>query len=50
MPPVVADSTLDILGTPVPDEQRVHDDVPRLLGRPAGSFTSWAERNVAAFR
>ncbi len=49
MPERVADATLDVLGTPSADEQRVHPDVERVLGRPAGSFADWAARNVAAF-
>ncbi len=49
MPEVVADSTLDILGTPSPEEQRVSPAVPRLLGRPGRPFADWAARNAAAF-
>ncbi|MGW4116729.1 NAD(P)H-binding protein [Actinosynnema sp. NPDC004786] len=50
MPEVVADATLDILGTPTADERRVHADVERVLGRPAGTFADWAARHAAAFR
>ncbi|PSL53488.1 uncharacterized protein YbjT (DUF2867 family) [Saccharothrix carnea] len=50
MPEVIADATLDILGTPTADEQRVSPDVERVLGRPAGSFADWAARNAAAFK
>jgi uncharacterized protein YbjT (DUF2867 family) len=49
MPEPVADSTLSILGEPVPEEQRVSEDVPRLLGRSAHSFAEWAKRNIGAF-
>lgn len=49
MPEPVVESTLDILGTPKPAEQRVSPDVERVLGRPARTFTDWAARNVAAF-
>lgn len=50
MPERVADSTLDVLGTPSADEQRPRPDVERVLGRPAGSFAAWAARNAAAFK
>jgi uncharacterized protein YbjT (DUF2867 family) len=50
MPDGIADRTLDILGDPTPDEQRVSPDVQRLLGRSARSYADWAVRNVAAFR
>ncbi|MFF8775680.1 SDR family oxidoreductase [Streptomyces sp. NPDC015140] len=50
MPEPVVEGTLDILGEPLPSEQRVAPDVEKLLGRPAGSFTAWATRNAAAFR
>lgn len=50
MPEPVIEGTLDILGAPLPDEQRVSPDVERVLGRRAGSFAGWAERNVHAFR
>ncbi|MEV8439966.1 NAD(P)H-binding protein [Actinosynnema sp. NPDC051121] len=50
MPERVADSTLDVLGTPSADEQRARPDVERVLGRPAGSFAAWAARNAAAFK
>jgi uncharacterized protein YbjT (DUF2867 family) len=49
MPEPVADSTLSILGTPLPEEQRVSPDVRRLLDRPAHTFAEWARRNIAAF-
>ncbi|MFJ6677147.1 SDR family oxidoreductase [Actinosynnema sp. NPDC091369] len=50
MPEVIAEATLDILGSPTADEQRVSPDVERVLGRPAGSFADWAARNAAAFK
>ncbi|WP_028802385.1 NAD(P)H-binding protein [Streptomyces sp. 142MFCol3.1] len=50
MPEPLADTTLDILGTPVAEEQRVSPDVERLLGRPGHAFTHWAGRNAAAFK
>ncbi|WP_399885675.1 NAD(P)H-binding protein [Streptomyces sp. BBFR51] len=50
MPEPVVDGTLDILGEPLPAEQRVAPDVEKILGRPAGPFTAWATRNAAAFR
>ncbi|MEU4246544.1 NAD(P)H-binding protein [Amycolatopsis sp. NPDC026612] len=50
MPPEVADSTLAILGTPTPEEQRVSPDVPRVLGRPSTPFTAWASRFAGAFK
>ncbi|WP_327698548.1 NAD(P)H-binding protein [Streptomyces sp. NBC_00459] len=50
MPEPVIDGTLDILGEPLPAEQRVSPDVETLLGRPAGSFAGWAKRNVHAFK
>ncbi len=50
MPEPVADATLGALGTPLPVEQRVSEDVPRVLGRSARTFGEWAKRNVAAFK
>ncbi|MCW3818234.1 NAD(P)H-binding protein [Micromonospora sp. DR5-3] len=50
MPEPVVATTLSILGTPSPAEQRVSPDVERLLGRAPGTFADWAARNVAAFR
>jgi uncharacterized protein YbjT (DUF2867 family) len=50
MPDSVADATLGALGSPLPDEQRVSDDVSRLLGRSARSFAEWTRRNVVAFK
>lgn len=50
MPEPVADTTLDILGSPRPAEQRVSPDVERVLGRAPRTFADWAGRNIAAFR
>jgi len=50
MPPEVVAGTLDILGTPTPDEQRVSGDVARLLGRAPRPFSAWAADHAAAFR
>ncbi|MGW3998305.1 NAD(P)H-binding protein [Amycolatopsis sp. NPDC004772] len=50
MPPEVADSTLDILGSPTPAEQEVSPDVERVLGRPANPFADWASRFAGAFK
>ncbi|GIH26273.1 NmrA family transcriptional regulator [Acrocarpospora phusangensis] len=50
MPAPVADTTLDILGTPTLREQTVSPDVEKILGRAPGSFADWAKRNIAAFR
>ncbi|MFF2778920.1 NAD(P)H-binding protein [Streptomyces sp. NPDC058052] len=49
MPAPVADTTLDIIGTPTPREQAVSPDVEKILGRPATTFADWAKRNAAAF-
>jgi uncharacterized protein YbjT (DUF2867 family) len=50
MPAPIADRTLDILGDPTPDEQRVSPDVERVLGRSARSYADWVVRTIAAFR
>jgi uncharacterized protein YbjT (DUF2867 family) len=50
MPEQGADATLDILGKPTPEEQRVSPDVERVLGRPPRAYAEWVGRNVAAFR
>ncbi|MFF8788691.1 SDR family oxidoreductase [Streptomyces sp. NPDC015125] len=50
MPAELADDTLDILGSPSPDELRISPDVQRVLGRAPRPFADWAVRNVAAFR
>jgi uncharacterized protein YbjT (DUF2867 family) len=49
MPEPIVERTLDILGNPTPEEQRVSPDVQRLLGRAPRSYAEWAVRNVAAF-
>lgn len=50
MPPEVAEATLDILGAPTAEEQRVSPDVERVLGRPPRRFAEWAERNAVVFK
>lgn len=50
MPEPVIEGTLDILGEPLPAEQRISADVEKVLGRPAGTFAGWARRNVHAFK
>ncbi|HVV17801.1 MAG TPA: NAD(P)H-binding protein [Pseudonocardiaceae bacterium] len=50
MPAEVVDGTLDIIGAPTPDEQRVSPDVDRVLGRAPRPFTDWVARNIQAFR
>lgn len=48
MPGARADVTLDILGRPVPDEQRVSPDAGTILRRPPRTFAGWAADQVAA--
>lgn len=50
LPEPVVETTLDILGSPTPAEQRISPDVERVLGRAPRAFAAWAERNAAAFR
>lgn len=50
MPESIIETTLDILGTPKPDEQRVSRNVEQILGRPPRTFAEWAARNTAAFK
>ncbi|GAB2643680.1 NAD(P)H-binding protein [Kribbella swartbergensis] len=50
MPAPVVEATLDILGSPTPDEQSATPDVEKVTGRPARSFAEWAARNAGAFR
>ncbi|MFD7730017.1 NAD(P)H-binding protein [Kitasatospora phosalacinea] len=50
MPEEVVDGTLDILGTPLPEEQRPAPDVERVLGRPPRSFADWARDARGAFQ
>ncbi|MFI6290567.1 NAD(P)H-binding protein [Nonomuraea sp. NPDC050790] len=49
MPEAVAEGTLNILGTPTAEEQRISPDVRRVLGREPRSFAAWAGQNAAAF-
>lgn len=50
MPAEIVDGTLDILGSPTPDELRLSPDVALVLGRPPTSFGEWAARHAEAFR
>ncbi|MFC4053047.1 NAD(P)H-binding protein [Actinomadura syzygii] len=50
MPADVAETTLAILGTPTPAEQRVSPDVEKVLGRAPRTYADWALANVAVFR
>lgn len=50
MPEEVIDGTLDVLGVPLPAEQKTSPDVERILRRPARSFGAWVARNLPAFR
>ncbi|MFG2788399.1 SDR family oxidoreductase [Streptomyces sp. NPDC048419] len=50
MPGPVVDTTLDILGTPTPAEQRVSPDAEQLLGRRPRTFADWAHDHTSAFR
>ncbi|MGW4806281.1 NAD(P)H-binding protein [Kitasatospora sp. NPDC004272] len=50
VPEEVLDGTLDILGSPLPEEQSVSPDVERVLGRPARSFADWAAGARPAFQ
>lgn len=50
MPPAIAEGTLNILGEPLPAEQKVSDAIERLVGRPGTAFENWAERHAGAFR
>ncbi|MFF7265062.1 SDR family oxidoreductase [Streptomyces sp. NPDC008159] len=49
MPEPVVETTLTILGEPIPAEQQVSPAVGQLLGRPARTFDDWIRRHVAAF-
>jgi uncharacterized protein YbjT (DUF2867 family) len=50
MPAEVINGTLDVLGVPLPAEQRVSLDVETVLHRPASPFAAWVGRNLPAFR
>ncbi|MFI8325508.1 SDR family oxidoreductase [Streptomyces sp. NPDC085529] len=50
MPEDVVTGTLDVLGVPLPEEQKVSPDVESVLGRPAAPFGAWVARNLPAFR
>ncbi|MGP4049691.1 NAD(P)H-binding protein [Streptomyces sp. 2A115] len=49
MPEPVVETTLDILGTPTPAEQRISPDVEQVLHRAPATFADWAKRNISAF-
>lgn len=49
MPEPVVESTLDMLGNPVPALQKVSPDVERIIGRPPHTFAEWAARHATAF-
>lgn len=50
MPDQVAAGTLDLLGAPLPAEQRISPDVEAVLGRPVSPFAGWVARNLPEFR
>jgi len=50
MPATIVETTLDALGQPTADEQRVSPDIARVLGRAPRPFAAWAARNADAFR
>jgi uncharacterized protein YbjT (DUF2867 family) len=50
MPGPVVETTLDVLGTPTPDEVQISPDVERILARRPRSFIDWANAHVAAFK
>ncbi|MFE7127631.1 SDR family oxidoreductase [Streptomyces sp. NPDC057617] len=50
MPEQIVTSTLDVLGVPLPAEQKISPDVATVLHRPARPFAEWAARNLPAFR
>lgn len=49
-PAEVVEGSLDVMGNPNAAEQRISEDVERVLGRPPIPFADWAKRNAAAFR
>ncbi|MFF9343415.1 SDR family oxidoreductase [Streptomyces sp. NPDC014773] len=50
MPEEVVNGTLDVLGLPLPEEQKAGPDVETVLGRPAAPFEAWVARHLPAFR
>ncbi|MGW0736774.1 SDR family oxidoreductase [Streptomyces sp. NPDC002851] len=50
MPDEVVTGTLDVLGVPLPAEQKISPDVEAVLHHPASSFGEWVARNLPAFR
>jgi uncharacterized protein YbjT (DUF2867 family) len=49
MPEEVVTGTLDVLGVPLPAEQKVSPDVAAVLHRPPAPFSEWVARNLPAF-
>lgn len=50
MPEPIADTTLDILGEPTPDEVAVTPDAATILRRSPRSFHTWADRHTDLFQ
>jgi hypothetical protein len=50
MPEQIAETSLDILGTPPAQFRQLSPDVWRVLGRPPRSFADLAARSAVAFR
>ncbi|MDT0612180.1 SDR family oxidoreductase [Streptomyces lancefieldiae] len=50
MPEQVVTGTLDVLGVPLPAEQKTSPDVEAVLHRPASPFGAWVARNLPSFR
>ncbi|MFI2205640.1 SDR family oxidoreductase [Streptomyces sp. NPDC020192] len=50
MPEQAVTGTLDVLGVPLPAEQKISPDVEAVLHRPAAAFSEWVARNLTAFR
>ncbi|MFF8941754.1 SDR family oxidoreductase [Streptomyces sp. NPDC014864] len=46
----VVTGTLDVLGIPLPAEQKISPDVEAVLHRPANPFGEWVARNLPAFQ
>ncbi|MFI5613653.1 NAD(P)H-binding protein [Amycolatopsis sp. NPDC051903] len=50
MPAPIADATLAVLGSPLPEEQKVSPDAELVLGRAPRTFAEWAAASADAFR
>ncbi|WP_433142722.1 NAD(P)H-binding protein [Actinomadura nitritigenes] len=50
MPPDVAETTLEVLGSPTPAEQRVSPDVENVLKRAPRTYADWVRDHIAVFR